>query len=101
MVRAANTGVTCFINEFGKITQILVDENGSQFTEGTLTGPVAIVANPELTFYVRHGEVFARAGHRLPGPAGASRGPSGLHRGTHPHRHVVRGRLDHDRRADP
>ena len=33
MVRAANTGVTCFINEFGRITQILPDEHGSQFTE--------------------------------------------------------------------
>jgi apolipoprotein N-acyltransferase len=59
MVRAANTGVTCFINEFGGITQMLVDENGSPFTEGTLTGQVAIVANPEPTFYVRHGELFA------------------------------------------
>jgi apolipoprotein N-acyltransferase len=61
MVRAANTGVTCFINEFGAVTQMLVDENGSQFTEGTLTGQVAIAANPELTFYVRHGELFAYA----------------------------------------
>ena len=61
MVRAANTGVTCFINEFGSITQMLVDENGSTFTEGTLTGQVAIVANPEPTFYVRHGELVAYA----------------------------------------
>ncbi len=61
MVRAANTGVTCFINEFGNITQTLIDENGSQFTEGTLTGEVAIVANPEPTFYVLHGELFANA----------------------------------------
>ena len=38
MVRAANTGVTCFINEFGRITHMLVDETGSQFTEGVLTG---------------------------------------------------------------
>jgi apolipoprotein N-acyltransferase len=59
MVRAANTGVTCFINEFGNITQTLVDEHGSQFIEGTLTGQVAIAANPEPTFYVRHGEIFA------------------------------------------
>jgi apolipoprotein N-acyltransferase len=59
MVRAANTGVTCFINEFGNITQTLLDENGTPFTQGTLTGQVAIVTNPELTFYVRHGEWFA------------------------------------------
>jgi apolipoprotein N-acyltransferase len=61
MVRAANTGVTCFINEFGAVTQTLVDENGSPFTEGTLTGQVAIAANPEPTFYVRHGELLAYA----------------------------------------
>ena len=61
MVRAANTGVTCFINEFGAVTQTLADENGSPFTEGTLTGQVAIVANPEPTFYVRHGELLAYA----------------------------------------
>ncbi len=61
MVRATNTGVTCFINEFGNITQTLLDENRSQFTEGTLTGQVAIVKNPELTFYVVHGELFAHA----------------------------------------
>jgi apolipoprotein N-acyltransferase len=38
---------------------MLVDENGSPFTQGTLTGQVGIVANPEPTFYVRHGEWFA------------------------------------------
>ena len=61
MVRAANTGVTCFINEFGNVTQMLLDENGTAFTQGTLTGQVGIVANPERTFYVRHGEWFAYA----------------------------------------
>lgn len=61
MVRAANTGVTCFINEFGAVTQTLLDENGSPFTEGTLTGQVAIAANPEPTFYARHGELFEYA----------------------------------------
>lgn len=56
MVRAANTGVTCFVNEFGTVTQLLTDESGSQFTEGTLAGQVAIPVNAEPTFYVRHGE---------------------------------------------
>jgi apolipoprotein N-acyltransferase len=61
MVRAANTGVTCFVNEFGRITQILTDEHGSQFTDGTLTGEVSIPTEQELTFYVRHGELFAQS----------------------------------------
>jgi apolipoprotein N-acyltransferase len=60
MVRAANTGVTCFVNEFGRITQNLADEHGSQFTDGVLTGEVSVPTGSELTFYVRHGEVFAQ-----------------------------------------
>ena len=59
MVRAANTGVTCFINEFGRITHQLLDEQGSQFTDGVLTGDAMVPLVPELTFYVRHGEIFA------------------------------------------
>ncbi|MEO5721576.1 MAG: apolipoprotein N-acyltransferase [Chthoniobacterales bacterium] len=60
MVRAANTGVTCFINEFGRVTQTLLDEKGSQFTEGILTGEVRVPTNYQPTFYVRYGEVFER-----------------------------------------
>jgi apolipoprotein N-acyltransferase len=61
MVRAANTGVTCFINQFGSITQTLLDEKRSQYTEGVLTGEVEVPIGGEHTFYVRHGEVFAEA----------------------------------------
>jgi apolipoprotein N-acyltransferase len=60
MVRAANTGVTCFINQFGRVTQELRDETGSTFTEGVLTGDLNLPAEHTLTFYVRHGEVFAK-----------------------------------------
>ena len=59
MVRAANTGVTCFINANGRITQRLVDETGSQFTEGVLSGEVAVPISYQPTFYVRYGELFA------------------------------------------
>src|SRR6266487_4363842 len=60
MVRAANTGVTCFVNEFGRVTQLLQDETGSTFTEGVLTGEIDVPTRPELTFYTRHGELFAK-----------------------------------------
>lgn len=60
MVRSANTGVTCIINEFGRIKQVLLDDNGSQFTEGVLVGDVAIPTPHRQTFYVRHGELFAK-----------------------------------------
>src|SRR4029077_4564201 len=60
MVRAANTGVTCFINEFGRITQALRDDQGSIFDKVTLIGNVNIPIEPVLTFYTRHGELFAK-----------------------------------------
>jgi apolipoprotein N-acyltransferase len=60
MVRAANTGVTCFINAFGRITQKLQDDTGSTFTEGVLTGEIKVPIEHELTFYTRHGELFAK-----------------------------------------
>ena len=60
MIRAANTGVTCFVNEFGRVTQKLQDDTGSTFTEGVLTGEVKIPTENDLTFYTRHGELFAK-----------------------------------------
>jgi apolipoprotein N-acyltransferase len=59
MVRAANTGVTCFINEFGRVTQILKDDTGSTFNEGVLAGDIDVPQSAGLTFYARHGEWFA------------------------------------------
>lgn len=59
MVRAANTGVTCFINQFGHVTQMLQDDTGNTFTEGVLTGEMNISHTAQLTFYTRHGEWFA------------------------------------------
>jgi len=61
MIRAANTGVTCFISQFGRVTQELRDDKGSTFTEGILTGEVRVPTEHELTFYARQGEVFAKA----------------------------------------
>ncbi|MGH8091967.1 MAG: apolipoprotein N-acyltransferase [Chthoniobacterales bacterium] len=60
MARAANTGVTCFVNRFGRVTQVLLDAKGSQFTEGVLTGTVEVPTGEALTFYTRHGELFAK-----------------------------------------
>src|SRR5437660_2314685 len=61
MIRAANTGVTCFVNEFGRVTQVLRDETGSTFTQGVLTGEIKVPTEHELTFYTRHGELFAKS----------------------------------------
>ena len=56
MVRAANTGVTCIINEFGLISPKRALQ---PFVEDVLVGEVKIPVEPELTFYTRHGELFA------------------------------------------
>ena len=61
MVRAANTGVSCFINELGRVTEVLRDETGSTFTEGVLTGDADVPTEGRLTFYTQHGEVFTHA----------------------------------------
>jgi apolipoprotein N-acyltransferase len=61
MLRAANTGVTCFVNEFGRVTQILQDDTGNTFTEGVLSGSVDVPQDRLLTFYTRHGEWFAES----------------------------------------
>lgn len=60
MARAANTGVTCFINEFGRVTEVLRDETGSTFTEGVLTGEINVPQDRQITFYARHGELFSK-----------------------------------------
>src|SRR2546426_2431916 len=60
MVRAANTGVTCFVNEFGRVTQLLQDDTGNTFSEGLLTGSVDVPQGGRLTFYAQHGELFAK-----------------------------------------
>ena len=59
LIRAANTGVTCFVNRYGRIVQTLQDAEHSTFTQGVLTGTVEVPRNSELTFYTRHGELFA------------------------------------------
>ena len=60
MIRAANTGVTCFVNEFGRVTQMLRDDTDT-FTEGVLTGEINIPQGRQLTFYTQHGEWFAES----------------------------------------
>ena len=58
MVRAANTGVTCTINEFGQVSSRHLL---APFTEGVLLGEVNVPTERVLTFYVRHGELFAQS----------------------------------------
>lgn len=58
MVRAANTGVTCIINELGLISP---KRTLSPFVEDVLVSEVKVPVESDLTFYVRHGELFAQS----------------------------------------
>ncbi len=59
-VRAANTGISGHIDEFGVIAATLADDTGNTFVEGSLK--VWVLTPPEemaLTFYTRRGDLFA------------------------------------------
>ncbi len=62
MVRAANTGVTCFIGTDGRIRpgdRLADARTGSVFVEGVLSREISLERRPPLTFYARHGDVFS------------------------------------------
>lgn len=62
MVRAANTGISCFIDTFGTETARLDDpETGNTFIRGCQTGEVRIPKSGEVTFYARFGDAFSIA----------------------------------------
>lgn len=62
MLRAANTGVSCFIDPLGRITSRLEDpETGTSFIEGCLPGVLQVPVAGEMTFYARFGDAFALA----------------------------------------
>jgi apolipoprotein N-acyltransferase len=60
MVRATNTGVTCFIDTQGTLTSRLADpQTGGTLVEGCLPGEVRLPQNGEITLYARLGDWFA------------------------------------------
>lgn len=65
MVRCANTGVSCIIDVAGGVVdpvtkkqQVLTDENGSIFTDGSMFGYVRVPMNPRWTLYALAGDWF-------------------------------------------
>jgi apolipoprotein N-acyltransferase len=59
LFRVADTGVSCWIDQFGRIQQILQSPAGNTFIEGILSATIPVPANPQPTFYTLHGELFA------------------------------------------
>ena len=67
MARAANTGVTCIIDETGSTDDRrlpgfdprIISDNGNTFVQGFGTWKVALDRNPPITFYAKHGDLFS------------------------------------------
>jgi len=59
VVRAANTGISCFIDPYGRVTGRVNHLGKDVFVEGFLTGELPI--SRKKTFYTTHGDVFALA----------------------------------------
>ncbi|MBP6783433.1 MAG: hypothetical protein KA152_06555, partial [Verrucomicrobiales bacterium] len=69
MIRAANTGVSGFIDERGslydrkgssRLPRILRDEeSGSTYIRGSLPATLQVDLNPPVTFYARYGDAFS------------------------------------------
>ena len=69
MIRAANTGVSGFIDEWGSLydregrslePRILRDmESGSTYIRGSLPATIAVDLDPPMSFYARHGDAFS------------------------------------------
>jgi apolipoprotein N-acyltransferase len=57
LVRSTNTGISCFIDPYGRILAKIVKEGQDIFVEGTLSREIRLLAAG--TFYTRHGDVFA------------------------------------------
>lgn len=58
MVRATNTGVSCYIDPFGRVYGVLRDAAGEAlYVEGTAVEDVRLMQT--CTFYTRHGNLFA------------------------------------------
>lgn len=76
VLRAANTGVTCAIDRFGRIHDVLEDEDGRVRMHGfQVTSVSAPPDDMPLTWYTRHGDVFAWSCLALALPALAAARP--------------------------
>jgi len=58
LVRSANTGISCFIDPYGRIMGRVHDHNNKDiFVEGYLTKEIPL--SRERTFYTKYGDIFA------------------------------------------
>src|SRR5262249_9221759 len=60
LLRCANNGLTCWVDEFGRIRQIFRDAQGTIYGPGFMTAEIPLLSSEAraATFYNRHGDVF-------------------------------------------
>ena len=56
MIRSANTGISCFIDPYGRITGRVWNNNKDIYVDGYLTQDISL--SQEKTFYTIYGDVF-------------------------------------------
>ena len=61
LIRCANTGITCWIDRYGRWRQVFTDKSGSVYGVGFMRGTVPLPAGHPETFYNRHGDWFGWA----------------------------------------
>ena len=58
LVRCANTGLTCWIDQAGSLRDIFTDNSGSLYGAGFITVKIPLSENVPPTFYHQHGDWF-------------------------------------------
>ncbi|HEY5914462.1 MAG TPA: apolipoprotein N-acyltransferase, partial [Verrucomicrobiae bacterium] len=61
LIRCCNNGLTCWVDAFGRIRQLLRDDHGTVYGMGYLRAEIPMPSAGQthpLTFYTRHGDVF-------------------------------------------
>jgi apolipoprotein N-acyltransferase len=56
LIRATNTGISCFIDSYGRVTGRVTKDGRDSFVEGTLTQTIYV--NRPGTFYTRYGDIL-------------------------------------------
>jgi apolipoprotein N-acyltransferase len=57
IARAANTGISCFIDPYGRITGRVRNNQKDTFVDGYLTEEIPL--SSQITFYTMHGDILA------------------------------------------
>jgi apolipoprotein N-acyltransferase len=63
IVRATNSGVSCFIDPYGRILGKVEDNHQDIFVAGHLTKAIPLIRR--VTFYTQYGDLFAQAASGL------------------------------------